>query len=149
MMTSRFAAPSEAVTHFSARLALYTDVSDVSAAMATGDPGFTLVDTRADVAWDQAHVPGAVHLPRTRIAAEAGALVDPSRPVVVYCWGPGCDGAARGALEFARLGYRVKEMAGGIEYWIREGFAVETADGVRRSPADPLTAPEGTPTCAC
>ncbi|CAL9486221.1 hypothetical protein SUDANB121_03158 [Nocardiopsis dassonvillei] len=149
MTTSRFADPAQAAAHFSARLGLYTDVSDVRAALASGDPGFTLVDTRASAAWDQAHVPGAVHLPRTEIADRAAAELDPSRPVVVYCWGPGCDGAARGALEFARLGYRVKEMVGGIEYWIREGFEVETASGRERSPADPLTAPVHTPSCAC
>jgi len=32
-------------------------------------------------------------------------------------------------------------MIGGIEYWIREGFAVETSDGLVTRPADPLTAP--------
>ncbi|MFY7065006.1 rhodanese-like domain-containing protein [Nocardiopsis changdeensis] len=149
MTTSRFADPELAVAHFSARLGLYTDVSDVRAALASGEPGFTLVDTRARVAWDQGHVPGAVHLPRTEIAARAAALVDPDLPVVVYCWGPGCDGAAKGALEFARLGRRVKEMVGGIEYWIREGFEVETASGVERSPVDPLTAPVHSPVCAC
>jgi hypothetical protein len=32
-------------------------------------------------------------------------------------------------------------MIGGIEYWIREGFAVETAEGLVTQPVDPLTAP--------
>jgi rhodanese-related sulfurtransferase len=41
--------------------------------------------------------------------------------VVTYCWGPGCNGATRAALAFARLGYPVKEMIGGYEYWVREG----------------------------
>ena len=40
-------------------------------------------------------------------------------------------------------------MIGGIEYWIREGFAVETAEGLERRPADPLTAPAGSDVCAC
>lgn len=39
-------------------------------------------------------------------------------------------------------------MIGGIEYWIREGFPVQTPDGVERARADPLTAPPGAITCA-
>lgn len=69
--------------------------------------------------------------------------------MVTYCWGPGCDGATKAALALARLGYRVKEMIGGIEYWIREGFAVETAAGRLTRPTDPLTAPVNEPSCAC
>jgi hypothetical protein len=40
-------------------------------------------------------------------------------------------------------------MIGGIEYWIREGFAVETARGLERRPADLLTAPAGVIVCDC
>jgi rhodanese-related sulfurtransferase len=131
----------QAVAWFEARLAFQTDVSDVQAALAAGDPGFTLVDTRDLAAWRQGHIPGAVHLPRAMIPVRGDRLLDRTRPVVAYCWGPGCDGATKAALELARRGYPVKEMIGGIEYWIREGFAVETADGLVTRPADPLTAP--------
>jgi rhodanese-related sulfurtransferase len=65
---------------------------------------------------------------------------DETVQVVTYCWGPGCNGATRAALEFARLGYRVKEMIGGFEYWVREGLPVRTAGGLVRSPVDELTA---------
>jgi hypothetical protein len=39
------------------------------------------------------------------------------------------------------LGYQVKEMIGGFEYWVREGFAYDTASGPVQPDADPLTAP--------
>lgn len=132
---------SQAIAWFEARLAFQTDVSDVRAAMAGGEPGFTLVDTRDLAAWRQGHIPGAVHLPRSMIPVRGDRLLDRARPVVTYCWGPGCDGATKAALELARRGYQVREMIGGIEYWIREGFPVETADGLVTRPADPLTAP--------
>jgi rhodanese-related sulfurtransferase len=141
--------PDDAVAYFSASLAFHADVSDVQAALESGAPGFTLVDSRGLVAWRQGHVPGAVHLPTAEIPTRAGALLDPGVPVVTYCWGPGCNGATRAALALAQLGYRVKEMLGGIEYWIREGFAVETPEGVIARPADPLTAPVRQPTCDC
>ncbi|MET7509258.1 rhodanese-like domain-containing protein [Streptomyces albidoflavus] len=135
------APPAEAAALLRAALARHTDVSDVAADLATGAPGFTLVDSRSTAAWDQGHVPGAVHLPTASIPALAGRLLDPARPVVTYCWGPGCDGATRAALALAEQGFHVKEMLGGFEYWVREGFAYDTAEGPRTTTPDPLTAP--------
>lgn len=130
---------------FAERLATQTDVADVRSAP-TG--GFVLVDSRSREAWDQGHVPGAVHLPTADIAGRAAELIDPATPVVTYCWGPGCNGATRAALAFALLGYEVREMLGGVEYWIREGFPLATAGGeVVRDP-DPLVAPTGV-ACGC
>jgi rhodanese-related sulfurtransferase len=148
------AAPADAAAHFAASLAFHTDVSDVAAALAaaarTGTgPGFVLVDSRSTQAWEQGHIPGAVHLPTDRIPQLADALLDRAVPVVVHCWGPGCNGATRAAYALASRGYQVKEMLGGIEYWIREGFGHETADGSARRDADPLTAPAGTDDCGC
>jgi hypothetical protein len=68
---------------------------------------------------------------------------------VTYCWGPGCNGAIKAALEFARLGYEVREMLGGYEYWVREGFAVQTRTGRVRRPVDPLTTVANGPSCDC
>ena len=143
------AAPAQAAAWFAAALAMQTDVSDVRAALATGAPGFSLVDSRGLPAWQQGHIPGAIHLPTDRLAAQAAEMLDPALPVVTYCWGPGCNGATRAALVLAGLGYAVKEMIGGIEYWIREGFAVRTAAGELTRAADPLTAPVAVPGCAC
>lgn len=128
-----------AIAHFRGRLGFESDVSDVAAALAESEPGFVLVDTRSDASWAQGHVPGAIHLPGRRIAAEAASRIPAGSPVVVYCWGPGCNGATRAALEFALLGHPVKEMLGGFEYWVREGFAYDTADGLAQLAADPLT----------
>ena len=140
----------DAVAFFTARLTFQADVADVRAALASGSPGFVLLDSRGGAAWRQGHIPGALHLPTASIPARAGRLLDPAVPVVTYCWGPGCNGATRAALALAQLGYQVQEMIGGIEYWIREGFAVETAGGSRqRRPADPLTAPADSVACDC
>lgn len=144
------AAPAGAAAYFRASLAFHADVSDVAAALAAdGDPGFALVDTRSTDAWDQGHLPGAVHLPTALIPEQAGRLLDPAVPVVTYCWGPGCNGATRAALALAELGYRVKEMLGGFEYWVREGFEFESWQGVEHRAADPLTAPVDAADCGC
>ena len=142
------AEPQSAAAHFAARLAFETDVADVRAALLAG-AAFTLVDSRGPEAGQQGRLPGALHLPTAAIPGRAAALVPPGLTVVTYCWGPGCNGATRAALAFARLGYRVKEMLGGYEYWVREGFPVQTAAGLAARPADGLTAVRpGTP-CGC
>ncbi|MGP3966444.1 rhodanese-like domain-containing protein [Streptomyces sp. 6N223] len=142
-------ANASAAAFFAARLAFQTDVSDVHAARESGAPGFVLIDSRGAEGWAQGHIPGAVHLPTAEIPARAPGLLDQAVPVVTYCWGPGCNGATRAALALARLGYEVREMIGGVEYWVREGFPVETAAGRERRAADPLTAPVGGVGCAC
>jgi rhodanese-related sulfurtransferase len=141
--------PADAAAHFARRLALETDVSDVHAALDSGDPGFVLLDSRSAEVWAQGHVPGAVHLPGREIGDRAATELDRSVPVVTYCWGPGCNGATRAALSLALLGFRVREMLGGFEYWAREGLPVETADGLRRAAPDPLTAPSAALSCGC
>ncbi|MDT9683051.1 rhodanese-like domain-containing protein [Streptomyces sp. TRM76323] len=144
------AAPAAAAAYFAASLAFHTDPSDVAAALAEdGDPGFVVLDSRSTEAWDQGHVPGAVHLPTALIPEQAERLLDKAVPVVTYCWGPGCNGGARAALALAELGYRVKEMLGGFEYWVREGFPYETWEGRRSRDADPLTAPVAAGDCGC
>jgi rhodanese-related sulfurtransferase len=132
-----------AAAFFTARLRYQTDVADVRAALAANRPGFVLVDSRGGPAWRQGHIPGALHLPTDEIPERAPHLLDPAVPLVTYCWGPGCNGATKAALTLSRLGYRVREMIGGIEYWIREGFPVETATGTTAAAPDPLTAPCG------
>ncbi|WP_328722997.1 rhodanese-like domain-containing protein [Streptomyces sp. NBC_00247] len=144
------APPAAAAAHFAASLAFHADVSDVAAALNLGaGPGITVLDCRSAAAWDQGHVPGAVHLPTALIPEQAARLLDPAVPVVAYCWGPGCDGATRAALALAGLGYRVKEMRGGFEYWVREGFDFETVRGTERRAPDPLTAPVDGGDCGC
>lgn len=144
------ASPAAAAAHFGASLAFHADVSDVARRSPPhGDPGFVVIDTRSTASWDQGHVPGAVHLPTALIAEQAGRLLDKAVPVVTYCWGPGCNGGARAALALAELGFQVKEMLGGFEYWAREGFAYETWEGPARRDADPLTAPVDSDDCGC
>ncbi|MEU9195590.1 rhodanese-like domain-containing protein [Streptomyces hundungensis] len=144
------AAPADAAAYFRASLVFHADVSDVASVLAAGgDPGFVVLDSRSTASWDQGHVPGAVHLPTALIAEQAERLLDKSVPVVTYCWGPGCNGGTRAALALAELGFQVKEMLGGFEYWVREGFAFETWEGEERRDADPLTAPVGAEECGC
>lgn len=124
--------------YFAAKLAYETDASDVHAALKAGD-ALVIVDVRSEEAWAQGRVSGAIHMHYSEIAARAPVEIPTGATVVVYCWSPGCNAGAKGSLEFAALGYDVREMIGGFEYWVREGYPVEDADGVHRRPVDPLT----------
>lgn len=123
---------SAATAHFAAKLAFETDPSDVHASLESADPGFVFLDSRNHVAWDQGHARGAVHMPKPEMPTRV-----PEYPAgttfVVYCWGPGCNGAARAGLIISELGYEVREMIGGYEYWAREGYPVDAAG------TDPIT----------
>ncbi|KQR51091.1 sulfurtransferase [Leifsonia sp. Leaf336] len=138
----------EASRHFAARLQFETDPSDVKAALDAGER-FVLVDSRGLAAWQQGRIAGAVHLPTGEIAQRAPSIIPLDVPVVTYCWGPGCNGSTRAALAFSLLGYEVREMIGGFEYWAREGLPVEDDHGDVVRAADPLTAPVDAVSCAC
>lgn len=130
--------PADIVAHYRAKLAFETDPSDVYAAQKAGE-SFVLVDTRSAEAWAQGRAKGAIHLPTREIADRAAAEIPAGTPVVVYCWSPGCNGGDKAALAFAELGYDVRLMLGGFEYWAREGYPVVTDAGEHRLPIDPLT----------
>ena len=107
---------------FAARLEHETDAADVHAALQSAGPGelpFTLVDARSRTAYERGHLPRAV--------SAHDAL--PDGPLVAYCWSPGCNGATRLASRLFDEGRAVKEMIGGFEYWVREGFPIVGAVG--------------------
>ncbi|RIK30979.1 MAG: rhodanese [Chloroflexi bacterium] len=120
------AAPADAHTFFSRKLSYETDPSDVHTDLANGVDGFIVLDVRSPEAYAQSHVPGARNLPHATIDATTTAGLDRETLLVVYCWGPGCNGATKSAIKLSALGFRVKEMIGGIEYWAeKEGYPVE------------------------
>ena len=51
--------------------------------------GAQIVDVLPAREFGEDHLPGAVNLPLRKIEAEALRVLDPSRPVVVYCADPG------------------------------------------------------------
>jgi rhodanese-related sulfurtransferase len=119
------AAPSAlAVAHFEAEFTFEADCWDVNDAMKSGNPGFVLVDVRSHELYARGHVPGAVSIPHGKLIASRLAEYSPDTLFVVYCAGPHCNGAARGALKLAKLGRPVKLMAGGITGWLDEGFTL-------------------------
>lgn len=119
------ARPEEAHRHFLAKLAVETDPADVRLDLQRGQTSFLLIDTRSAQDFEECHIPGAINLPTRRITAESTAHLSKEKLLVTYCWSPGCNGATKAAARLSALGFQVKEMIGGVEYWRREGGAVE------------------------
>jgi rhodanese-related sulfurtransferase len=119
------AGPEEARRHFLAKLAVETDASDVMLDLQRGQNGFLLIDARSAQDFEECHIPGAVNLPYRKITAESTAQFSKELPMVTYCWSPACNSATKAAARLSALGFQVKEMLGGIEYWRREGGPVE------------------------
>jgi rhodanese-related sulfurtransferase len=119
------AAPSEqALAHFSSAFAYETDCADVHGAFAGGLMFLFLLDVRCPAVYALGQVPGAINLPHGKLV-EAKLRDYPADTLfVVYCAGPHCNGAHRGAERLARLGRPVKLMIGGVTGWVDEGFAL-------------------------
>jgi rhodanese-related sulfurtransferase len=49
------------------------------------DEGAQIVDVLPAREYSEDHLPGAINLPLRRIETEAEQILDPGRPVVVYC----------------------------------------------------------------
>lgn len=117
--------PADAQRHFAAKLAVETDPSDVRVDLQRGTAPIVVVDARSKEHYAECHVPGAVSLPHRTISAATTAHFPRDTVFITYCWGPACNAATRAALRLSALGFRVKEMIGGLEYWRREGLPVE------------------------
>ena len=123
------AAPEDARRHFASRLSVETDPSDVHADLERGVQRIVVIDARSPQHFGECHVPGAINLPHRSINEETTATLSRDVCAVVYCWGPGCNAATKAGARLAALGFQVKEMIGGLEYWRREGYAVEGTHG--------------------
>jgi rhodanese-related sulfurtransferase len=111
-------APSaDARAWFEHKLAFETDCSDVHADLAAERADFVLLDVRSRSDYERGHAAWAVSLPQSEITAERMAEFPAGANFVVYCWGPGCNGATKAGAKLAALGHPVKEMIGGIHYW--------------------------------
>lgn len=119
------AEPADAEAHFLGKLAFETDPSDVKTDLDKGVNGFLVLDCRGADKYAAGHVPGALSLPYRTITEETATRLPQGKTLVVYCTGTACNASTKAAVKLSALGFRVKEMIGGIEAWVGEGYPVE------------------------
>ena len=140
-----FAPPSPEISaaYLLSKLSFYTDAADVAADLQNGVRGIVVIDTRSAEHYARGHVPGAVSFPHKRMTAESTGELSKDVVYVTYCDGIGCNGSTQGAYKLAKLGFRVKEMIGGLDFWIRDQHPL--AAGEERGQYLPQQGPE----CGC
>jgi rhodanese-related sulfurtransferase len=50
------------------------------------EKGAQIVEVLPRAEYDEDHLPGAINLPLRKIETDERKTLDPTRPVVVYCW---------------------------------------------------------------
>jgi len=114
----------EQVKFYESKLNYEIDSSDVFDAINNGEE-IVVVDTRKPFAYEKEHIPSAINLPHRTMSVESTKDLDKSKLYVCYCDGIGCNASTKGALNMAKLGFKVKELIGGIVWWKFDGYAIE------------------------
>jgi len=112
------------IKHYSDKLEFETDSWDLRAALDKGEK-IVVVDARSTQSYQEEHIAGAVSIPHRTMTEDSTRNLDRSALYVVYCDGIGCNASTKGALNLTRLGFRVKELMGGLVWWKRDGYATE------------------------
>ncbi len=124
------------VHYYTAKLRYEIDPSDVNEALERGDR-IILVDTRSPEAFQRGHIPGAMNIPHRTMSAATTAHLDKGVLIVTYCDGIRCNGSTKGALNMVKLGFRVRELIGGLDGWRVDGYPVDGSEPVPRTAACP------------
>ena len=110
--------------HYKAKLEYEIDPWDLNEALERGDE-ILVVDTRTTEAYGRSHIPGAINIPHRTMNTATTAPLDKGALIVTYCVGIRCNGSTKGALNMLQLGFRVKELIGGLDCWRHDGYPVE------------------------
>jgi rhodanese-related sulfurtransferase len=116
----------EAAEHFRNKLSHEIDAWDLNDLLRKG-ANVVVIDARSEAAYADEHIAGAVNLHHRKMSRETTRDLDRAPTYVTYCDGIGCNASTKGALKLAELGFRVNELIGGIEWWKRGGYPVESA----------------------
>ena len=112
------------IKHYSNKLEYETDAWDLKAGLDNGEK-IIVVDARSPQSYHEEHIPGAVNIPHRTMSEESTRQLDRSALCVVYCDGIGCNASTKGSLNLTRLGFRVKELMGGLVWWKQDGYKTE------------------------
>jgi rhodanese-related sulfurtransferase len=127
------------IKHYENKLAFEMDPSDLFEALNKGEKVIAL-DARGLQGFEKEHIPNALHIPHREMSVESTKHLDREMLYVVYCDGIGCNASTKGALNMTKLGFKVKELIGGLAWWKLDGYATEGTE----------SSPEGLKVqCAC
>ena len=106
----------EQIRHYESKLAFETDSGDLKVALESG-ANVLIIDARSPESFQREHIPGAITIPHRK--RQRGTSTER------LWWSP--TASSKGALNMAKLGFRVKELVGGRDWWKRDGHKTECA----------------------
>jgi rhodanese-related sulfurtransferase len=118
----------EQLLHYQNKLSFEMDPSDLFDALSKNENVIPL-DTRKAIGFKTEHIPNSINIPHREMTEENTKHLDKNSLYVTYCDGIGCNASTKGALNMTKLGFKVKELIGGIEWWKFDGYATEGTEG--------------------
>ena len=113
---------------YQAKLNYETDAWDLFEAINNGEP-IVVIDARSPEAYELEHIPTSINIPHRLMSEATTHHLNKSKLYVTYCDGIGCNASTKGALNMAKLGFQVKELMGGLDWWRRDGYETRGKKG--------------------
>ena len=123
----------EQMAHYQSKLAFEMDSWDLHVALSDHE-ALVVVDGRSEAAFAKEHIPGAINLPHRGISTLSTEALDKSKTYICYCDGIGCNGSTKTALKLLTLGFKVRELIGGLDWWKRDGYQTAGLEGRAGTP---------------
>ena len=99
--------------------------ADLYEDIVSGSTSLVVVDARWPEAYAREHLPTAINLPFKELTEAGTAHLSRDPLYVVYCWNASCHASRKVAERLESLGFRVKELHGGLQDWKKQGFPTE------------------------
>lgn len=128
----------EQIKHYEDKLKYEIDSWDLNESSKNSD-SIIIIDARSNEAYENERIPNSINIPHRTMNEETTKELDKEKLYVTYCDGIGCNASTKGALNMAKLGFNVKELLGGLDWWIRDGYGTQ---GINARESKNLT-------CAC
>lgn len=117
------------VKHYEDKLSFEIDPADLYDNIKE-EKNIVVIDTRSKAAFKREHIPGAISFPHRTMNEESAKELDKNPICVTYCDGIGCNASTKGALNLSKIGFDVRELIGGIEWWKKDGYSTEGEQNV-------------------
>lgn len=120
----------EQQSFYEKKLKYEIDAWDLSESLNRGE-SIKVIDARSEEAYANEHIPGSINIPHRTMNSETTRHLNKNVLYVCYCDGIGCNASTKGALNMLKLGYRVKELIGGLDWWKRDGYETSGTEASR------------------
>ena len=118
------------IRYFESKLAFSVGPSDVHDMLQEHEE-VNIIDVRRTEDYLQGHIPHSLNVPKEQWESLVGLERDKTN--IIYCYSQQCHLATRACLEFAKRGFRVREMEGGWKAWREYGYEAEGEEPARKA----------------